>query len=120
MRQEAGNVQFEKNHRGLPVDEHTEIHGMGWSLGKVNHFEFGGEGTVVCADGNNVAWSCPCGGPVLFVYQQGRRGASESKPTQCPKCTAQYFLDPQFGAASEPPPGISVAPAEIMRIMKLD
>jgi hypothetical protein len=92
---------------------------MGWSLSKGSNCEFRGERTVVCADGNNVAWSCPCGGPVLFVYQQGRRGASASRPTQCPKCNAEYFLDPQFGAAAEPPLGRSIAPAEIMRITKL-
>jgi hypothetical protein len=91
---------------------------MGWSLSKESNFEFRQERALVSADGNNLSWSCPCGGPVLFVYQRGRRGSCQSSPTQCPKCNAQYFLDPQFDTISEPRPGTSMAPAILMKIIQ--
>lgn len=79
---------------------------------------FCGERVLVAADGNNVAWICPCGCPVLFVYQSGRRGSCSSNPALCSKCGSAYFLDPPFDTLPEPPPGESVAPAEVMQIVK--
>ena len=93
-------------------------HIMGWSLSRGSRFEFSGAQTLVCADGNNVAWTCPCGGPVLFVYQSGRRGSRSSTPTSCSKCGTEYFLDPSFDTLPEPPLGDSVAPAEVIQIVK--
>jgi hypothetical protein len=39
---------------------------MGWSLSKGSNFEFRQERALVSADGNNLSWSCPCGGPVYL------------------------------------------------------
>ena len=91
---------------------------MGWSLSIVERFEYEGASAVAAADGNNVAWCCPCGGPVLFVYQNGRRGSSSSVPSKCPKCSSEYYLDPPHGTRGEPPPKNRVAPATVMRILK--
>lgn len=91
---------------------------MGWSLSKDCSFEFQGVQTLVSPDGNNVAWACPCGGPVLFVYQNGRRGSGPSAAARCPKCAAEYFLQPSFGTLPEPASDKSVAPADIIQIVK--
>jgi hypothetical protein len=93
---------------------------MGWSFSSTTQFEFGGKITLVSADGNNVAWRCPCGAPVLFVYQAGRRGSAALNPSKCARCDALYFLEPQYGTLSEPPRGTSLAPAEKMQIVRKD
>ncbi len=90
---------------------------MGWSLEDCT-FQFQEEKALVSADGNNVAWICNCGGPILFVYQSGRRGSGPSSPAPCPKCKAKYFLDPSNGTKKEPPPGKSAPPADIIQLVK--
>jgi NAD-dependent SIR2 family protein deacetylase len=88
---------------------------MGWTLTGCN-FQHAGAATLVHARGNNAAWCCPsCGHPVLFVYRG--RGGRAGNPSQCPGCPAIYYLDPQFGAAAEPPRGVYQQPAPTMTIL---
>jgi hypothetical protein len=90
---------------------------MGWTFTPPNPplpvFHRHGAVQQVDADGNNVAWKCPCGAPVLFVYQNGRRGSGPGRPAVC-QCGQSYQLDPPY--ISPEPPG-SIAPAAVMNIV---
>jgi len=90
---------------------------MGWTLDGVS-FEFQGKPTTVCADGNNVAWCCPCGAPDLLVYQSGRKGSCASEPRKCEKCLSEYWLQPGYDAVGEPPRNKKVNPSETMTIVR--
>jgi hypothetical protein len=89
---------------------------MGWSFSVPLEFQHRGHSTKVHADGNNVAWVCPCGHPVLFVYQQGRRGSSSACPTICQGCHTSYSLSPAY-SSPEPPRGQPQAPAAVVSIV---
>jgi hypothetical protein len=91
---------------------------MGWTLTGTVQFRFNETLADISAYGSNVAWCCPCGSPVLFVYEGGKPGSSSDKPAWCHGCDVQYFLDPQYGARPEPPPGMPIAPSTVMRIVK--
>ena len=67
---------------------------MGWTLTGTVQFRFNETPTDISAYGNTVAWCCPCGTPILFVYDGGKPGSSSDKPTRCHGCEALYFLDP--------------------------
>lgn len=91
---------------------------MGWSFSAIpTDFVFNGYPALVVPDGNNVAWSCPCGKPVLFVYRSGRNGASAATPFIC-ECGRSFFLSPEFGHFDEPPRGNSIPPANPMEILE--
>jgi len=90
---------------------------MGWTFTAVS-FQRGGKTADVHADGNNVAWKCEeCGWPVLFVYQLGRFGSSQSRATTCRGCKKTYYLSPEYGTQPEPAAGNPQAPANPMQIM---
>ena len=89
---------------------------MGWTFTPLDGhvtFQYDGTETPVCADGNNVAWVCTCGEPLLFVYLQGRKGSALESPRAC-VCGAAYYLIPSVGFQQEPPE--KVPPAETMVI----
>jgi hypothetical protein len=51
---------------------------------------------VVCdAYGNNVAFQCRCGAPVLAVILENQRGSDSEHPTTCPGCRAKFWLSVQ-------------------------
>jgi len=88
---------------------------MGWTLRGVR-FLHGTAVATVDSDGNNVAWVCPCGAPVLLIYQRGRRGSAPSRPAICGSCGNRYHLDPPYGSQPEPPRGQPVVPATLMTL----
>jgi hypothetical protein len=90
---------------------------VGWTLNGAR-FEFQGKATKVCADGNNVAWCCPCGAPILFVYQSGRKGSCASVPRKCEECLSEYWLQPGYDDIGEPPRSRKVNPSETMTIVR--
>jgi hypothetical protein len=91
---------------------------VGWSFnaGTVQ-FQHNGAIAAVHADGNHVAWVCPCGQPILFVYQNRRIGSAQPSPTVCQQCHTAFFLNPQYGFQPEPPAGQPVVPAALMTIV---
>jgi hypothetical protein len=54
------------------------------------------DGMAVRADphGNNVAFSCACGAPVLAVMREHQRGASPDNPAKC-SCGLSFWLESQ-------------------------
>ena len=44
------------------------------------------------AHGNNVAFQCNCGRPVLAVILANQKGYDISHPTECPGCGARYWV----------------------------
>lgn len=90
---------------------------MGWTLCGVD-FRRSGQPTTVAADGNNIAWVCGCGAPVLLVYQAGRAGSGRARPAPCSgNCGASYYLKPEYGFQPEPPAGTTRQPAAQMDIV---
>ena len=66
-------------------------------MAKVTGFAVVDEGGLpVKADphGNNVAFSCTCGAPVLAVIREHQRGASPDNPARC-SCGSSFWLEPQ-------------------------
>lgn len=109
---------MQRRHSAVPVAASHRSGGavMGWTLADVT-FTFDGTETQTDPSGNNVAWRCfACGHPVLFVYQNGKPGASSKRPAQCRGggCGRRYFLEPEYAA---PEPVESRAPAGQMRIV---
>ena len=92
---------------------------MGWSLTDVEEFHFRGERARVHADGNNAAWTCPCGHGVLLIYQQGRAGSHPDRPSVCEGCRKRYTLEPAYVPGAEPPAGDVQAPAERMEVVEV-
>lgn len=92
---------------------------MGWSFAGTRQFIFAGQPTNAVSDGNNVAWCCPCGAPLLFVYLNGRAGSAANSPRECNHCGESYYLRPEYGELAEPRDR-SEAPAEIMEIVLRD
>jgi len=44
--------------------------------------------------GNNIAFRCSgCGGPVLAVMLDHRRGESSSNPSECRACGCRFWLE---------------------------
>jgi hypothetical protein len=89
---------------------------MGWTLNGIL-FDYQGKRTTVCVDGNNVAWRCPCGAPLLFVYLRGRKGSCASSPRKCESCLSEYWLQPGHDDIGEPPRNKKVKPSETMIIV---
>ena len=75
---------------------------MGWTIGNAA-FMHRGNTVSADADGHSLAWCCPCGTAVLFVYADGRNGSSASCPSTCKNCKSKYYLDPPFERSPEPP-----------------
>jgi hypothetical protein len=88
---------------------------MGWTLSSVS-FRRNGLVTAVDAYGNNVAWVCACGLPLLFTYQDGKPGSASGSPKTC-DCGLSYFLHPEYGTLPEPAAGVSDHPAPVMDII---
>lgn len=90
---------------------------MGWTLSGA-HFRRHGvvlASSKVHADGNNLAWVCECGAPVLLIYLDGRAGSDPRHPRVCPgACGATYSLSPPYRS---PPPGPSQVPAAVIDIV---
>ncbi len=89
---------------------------MGWTLSGVQ-FQYQGAHASTHSEGNNVAWMCACGHPVLLVYQNGRIGSHPATPSTCLGCGTQYSLHPPYGFQPEPPSGTSIVPASLMFIV---
>lgn len=87
---------------------------MPWRLSGVQ-FWHNGEPVVVNADGTSAAWVCPCGGPVLLVFQAGRIGSHPNRQSICPKCKVAYYLAPPHNFMPEP--SMSIMPAGQMTIV---
>jgi hypothetical protein len=65
-----------------------------------------------------LAWRCPCGAPLLFVYLSGRKGSSASTPRKCDECLSEYWLQPGHDALGEPPREKKVKPSKTMTIVR--
>ncbi len=55
-----------------------------------------GQGDVLPSDANgeNLAFSCPCcGHPIIASSKKGKRGSNEDTPSICKSCNEMYFLD---------------------------
>ena len=52
----------------------------------------GNEELPADAFGNNVAFACPCGHPVLMLTHDGnQRGMSKKNPSECQKCGRKFW-----------------------------
>jgi hypothetical protein len=87
---------------------------MPWRLSGVE-FYYNDQPVVLHADGNIAARVCPCGGPVLFIFQAGRIGSHPTRRSMCPLCKTTYHLTPPHNFMPEP--AMSIMPAGRMTII---
>ena len=54
---------------------------------------FYGTKKEIAADafGNNIAFKCKCGHPVLAIVRERHRGSHEGNPAKCRKCKEKYI-----------------------------
>ncbi|MGR3985068.1 MAG: hypothetical protein OD817_07460 [Gammaproteobacteria bacterium] len=60
---------------------------------KITNFRvFNADGDEIAADafGNNVAFKCKCGHPVLAIVRERHRGSHEGNPAKCRNCPKEY------------------------------
>ena len=63
---------------------------------RITDFQVLLDGEEVAADpfGNNVAFKCNCGHPVLAIARDRHRGSHKGNPAECRKCKKKYIWMP--------------------------